>query len=80
MAQGQHFVYTSTMKTKIHVRKTFDLNAVKNALDTMSRACGGGDIPSKMIAATAREIKLSTREFAEAAASLNRPFANNHVR
>ena len=62
------------------VRKIFDLNAVKNALDNMSRACGGGDIPPKMIAATAREIKLSTAEFAEAAASLNRPFANSHVR
>lgn len=60
--------------------KSFDMNAVRNALDDMRRQCGGGDIPPKMISAAARELRLTTDELAEAAGRLNRPFANNHVR
>ena len=60
--------------------KSFDMNAVRNALDDMRRKCGGGDIPPKMISATARELRLTTDELAEAAGRLNRPFANDHVR
>ena len=60
--------------------KSFDMNAVSNALDDLRRKCGGGDIPPKLISATARELRLTTDEFAEAAGRLNRPFANNHVR
>ena len=54
--------------------------AVRQALDDMSRACGGGDIPAKLIRSTARRLKLTPAEFAEAAAMLNRPFVTNHVR
>ena len=60
--------------------KNFDMNAVRNVLDDMRRACGGGDIPPKMIASAARSLKLSVDELAEAAGRLNRPFTNNHVR
>ena len=60
--------------------RTFDMNAVRNALDDMRRKCGGGDIPPKMISATARGLRLTPDELAEAAGRLNRPFANNHVR
>ena len=60
--------------------KSFDMNAVRNALDDMRRKCGGGDIPPKMISAAARELRLTPDELAEAAGRLNRPFANNHVR
>ena len=60
--------------------KSFDMTAVRNALDDMRRRCGGGDIPPKMISAAARELRLTPDEFAEAAGRLNRPFANNHMR
>ena len=67
-------------KTKKNLAtKTFDMNAVRNALDDMRRTCGG-DIPPKMISAAARELCLTPDELAEAAGRLNRPFANNHVR
>ena len=46
----------------------------------MRRKCGGGDSPPKMISATARELRLTPDELAEAAGRLNRPFANNHAR
>lgn len=60
--------------------KSYDLNAVRNALDALHRTCGGGDIPPKLVSSTARELHLTADEFAEAAGRLNRPFANNHVR
>ena len=69
-----------TMKATLLAVKKFDMTAVTNALDEMRRACGGGDVPVKMVRATARLLKLSPAEFAEAAARLNRPFATNHVR
>ena len=49
-------------------------------LDDMRRACGGGDIPAKLVRSTARLLKLTPVEFAQAAARLNRPFATSHVR
>lgn len=68
-------------KTKKNLAtKTFDMTAVRNALDDMRRKCGGGDIPPKMVSAAARELRLTTDELAEAAGRLNRPFAHNHVR
>ena len=68
-------------KTKKNLAtKSFDMNAVLNALDDMRRKCGGSDIPPKMISAAARELRLTPDELAEAAGRLNRPFANNHVR
>ena len=54
--------------------------AVRQALDDMRRACGGGDIPAKLVRSTARLLKLTPVEFAQAAARLNRPFATSHVR
>lgn len=75
--------HTQTMKKKTSknlATKFFDLDAVRNALDDMRRKCGGGDIPPKMISAAARELHLTTDEFAAAACRLNRPFTNNHVR
>ena len=60
--------------------KKFDLETVTHALDDMRRACGGGDIPARLVRKTARSLRLSTEEFAEAAARLNRPFCTNHVR
>ena len=68
------------MKAQILSTKKFDLAAVAQALDDMSRACGGGDIPAKLVHSTARRLKLTPVEFAEAAAMLNRPFVTNHVR
>ena len=46
----------------------------------MRRACGGGDIPARLIRSTARLLKLTPVEFAQAAAQLNRPFATSHMR
>ena len=56
------------------------MTAVANALDGMRQACGGGDIPAKLVKSTARQLRLTPAEFAEAAARLNRPFATNHLR
>lgn len=68
-------------KTKKNLAtKSFDMTAVRNALNDMRRKCGGGDIPPKMISATARELHLTLDEFAKAAGRLNCPFSNNHVR
>ncbi len=68
------------MKAQILSTKKFDLAAVTQALDDMSRACGGGDIPAKLVRSTARLLKLTPAQFAEAAARLNRPFVTSHVR
>lgn len=68
------------MKATVLAIKKFDMKAVTQALDTMRNACGGGNIPPKLVGATARQLKLSVAEFAEAAARLNRPFATDHVR
>ena len=68
------------MKAQILSTKKFDLAAVAQALDDMSRACGGGDIPAKLVRSTARLLEMTPVEFAEAAARLNRPFATSHVR
>ena len=46
----------------------------------MRRACGGGDIPAKLVRSTARLLEMTPVEFAEAAARLNRPFVTSHVR
>ena len=68
------------MKTPLRATKKFDMAAVRQALDDMRRACGGGDIPAKLVRSTARLLKLTPVEFAEAAVRLNRPFVTNHVR
>ncbi len=68
------------MKATLLAVKKFDMNAVTQALNNMRRVCGGGDVPAKLIRSTARLLKLTPAEFAEAAARLNRPFATNHVR
>ena len=68
------------MKATLLAIKKFDMNAVTQALNDMRSACGGGDIPAKLVRSTARLLKLTPAEFAEAAARLNRPFATNHVR
>ena len=68
------------MKAQPLATKKFDMTAVKQALDDMRRACGGGDIPSRLVRSTARLLKLTPAQFAEAAARLNRPFTTNHVR
>lgn len=68
------------MKATLLAVKKFDMTAIRNALDAMRQACGGGDIPTKMVKSTARQLKLTPAEFAEAAARLNRPFATNHIR
>ena len=68
------------MKVPLLATKKFDMAAVKQALDDMRRACGGGDIPAKLVRSTARLLKLTPVEFAEAAARLTRPFATSHVR
>ena len=68
------------MKARNLAARKFDMTAVRQALDDMSRACGGGDIPAKLVHSTARRLKLTPVEFAEAAAMLNRPFVTNHVR
>lgn len=79
---GYRYSYTHTMKKSNRnlAVKSFDMNAIRKTLDDMRRACGGGDIPPKMISSAARSLKLSVDELAEAAGRLNRPFANNHVR
>ena len=69
-----------TMKAQLLATKKIDMAAVRQALDDMRRACGGGDIPAKLVRSTARLLKLTPVEFAEAAARLNRPFATSHVR
>ena len=68
------------MKSKNLALKKFDLESVARTLDDMHRACGGGDIPARLVRATARSLRLNTVEFAEAAARLNRPFCTTHVR
>ena len=68
-----------TMKAQPLATKKFDMTAVKQALDDMRRACGGGDIPAKLVRSTARLLEMTPGEFAEAAARLNRPFATSHV-
>ena len=68
------------MKVPLVATKKIDMAAVKQALDDMRRACGGGDIPAKLVRSTARLLKLTPAQFAEAAARLNRPFVTNHVR
>ena len=68
------------MKASLLTAKKIDMAAVKQALDNMRRACGGGDIPARLVRSTARLLKLTPVEFAEAAARLNRPFVTSHVR
>jgi hypothetical protein len=68
------------MKASLLTAKKIDMAAVKQALDDMHRACGGGDIPAKLVRSTARLLKLTPAQFAEAAARLNRPFVTSHVR
>ena len=68
------------MKAQLLATKKIDMAAVKQALDDMRRACGGGDIPAKLVRSTARLLEMTPVEFAEAAARLNRPFATSHVR
>ena len=65
------------MKAQILSTKKFDLAAVAQALDDMSRACG---IPAKLVRSTAHLLKLKPVEFAQAAALLNRPFSTSRVR
>lgn len=72
--------HSKTMKATLLATRKFDLNAVTQALNDMRNACGGGDIPARLVRATARLLKLTPAEFAEAAARLNRPFATDHVR
>ena len=73
-------ILKQTMKAQPLATKKFDMTAVKQALDDMRRACGGGDIPAKLVRSTVRLLKLTPVEFAQAAARLNRPFATSHVR
>ena len=68
------------MKASLLTAKKIDMAAVKQALDDMRRACGGGDIPARLVRSTARLLKLETVESAEAAARLNRPCTTSHVR
>ena len=68
------------MKAQLLATKKLDMAAVRQALDDMRRACGGGDIPARLVRSTARLLKLTPAQFAEAAARLNRPFTTNHVR
>jgi len=68
------------MKASLLATKKSDMVTVKQALDDMRRACGGGDIPAKLVRSTARLLKLTPAQFAEAAARLNRPFTTSHVR
>ena len=68
------------MKASILATKKIDMATVRQALDDMHRACGGGDIPARLVRSTARLLKLTPVEFAQAAARLNRPFATSHVR
>ena len=68
------------MKAQLLATKKLDMAAVRQALDDMRRACGGGDIPAKLVRSTARLLELTPTQFAQAAARLNRPFTTNHVR
>ena len=68
------------MKTPLLATKKFDMAAVRQALDDMRRACGGGDIPARLVRSTARLLELTPTQFAQAAARLNRPFVTSHVR
>ena len=68
------------MKAPLLATKKFDMTAVKQALDDMRRACGGGDIPARLVRSAARRLKLTPTQVAEAASRLNRPFATSHVR
>lgn len=68
------------MKAPLLAIKNYDMATVRQALDDMRRACGGGDIPAKLVRSTARLLEMTPGEFAEAAARLNRPFATSHVR
>ena len=68
------------MKAQLLATKKIDMAAVRQALGDMRRACGGGDIPAKLVRSTARLLKLKPVEFAQAAARLNRPFVTSHVR
>ena len=78
----RHLQITSKppMKASFLATKKFDMTAIKQALDDMRRSCGGGDVPAKLVSSTARLLKLTPVEFAEAAAMINRPFATSHVR
>ena len=59
--------------------RVIPLNAIRRtALHPF--ACGGGDVPAKLVRSTANRLRLTPAEFAEAAARLNRPFATSHVR
>ena len=68
------------MKAQLLATKKLDMAAVRQPLDDMRRACGGGDIPARLVRSTARLLKLTPVEFAQAAARLNRPFVTSHVR
>ncbi len=68
------------MKAPLFAVKNIDMAAVRQSLDDMRRACGGGDIPARLVHSTARLLKLTPVEFAQAAAQLNRPFATSHIR
>ena len=68
------------MKASLLARKKIDIVTVKQALANIRRACGGGDIPARHVRSTARLLKLTPAQFAEAAALLTRPFVTTHVR
>ena len=68
------------MKASLLATKKIDMATVKQALDDMRRACGGGDIPARLVRSTARLLELTPIQFAQAAARLNRPFATSHMR
>jgi len=59
--------------------KKLDMNSISQVLDDMRRICGGGDAPARLVRAMARLLKITPKEFAEAAARLNRPFATDHT-
>ena len=61
------------MKATLLAVKKFDMSAVTQALDDMRRACGGGDVPAKLVRSTASRLRLTPAEFAEAAARLTAP-------
>lgn len=65
--------------SRLNIKK-FDLPTITQALDDMRRTCANGDIPAKLVKSTARQLKLTTSEFAAAAALLNRPFTPSHIR
>lgn len=68
------------MKAPLLATKKCDMAAVRQSLDDMRRACGGGDIPARLVRSTARLLEMTPVEFAQAAARLNRPFVTSHVR